>query len=400
MKKKYLPVVICLVVVICFCAVNVYADWFSDGTAVNVISTASVKGSIKEVYETAQNVMPGATVTKTVNVSNTGTANMIARVKIDKVWGYSRDESGNLIVNEELSTDNIIIVCDTENWYYCENDGYYYYKDVLSPNQTTETPLFKEFTISPYTGNEYKNMEADIRVKLECIQAANNGIEYWGMTYDELGIDYVVDYMEETVTSVEFVSPSEGFEFSPETTDLFANFKYLLPGDGRTQIIDIKNNYTLNSGEELEIFLYADYIEQTQATEETKNEIERLLKEYVSITVTDDNGNIIYSGAVWGNLDSASNGNDTMKNKISLGQFKSDDTKRLMVSLNVASSMENASAELLGYIKWVFSANGTESDIPPNVVTGDSTNTYIYILIMVLSFTCIFVLFVKGKHEK
>lgn len=86
-----------------------FASWKSQGDTINKITIASVKGCIEEEYEQNQVVFPNGTVEKVVKVKNTGTADAMIRVKVEKVWGDGRDENGKLIINPELDTDNIMI---------------------------------------------------------------------------------------------------------------------------------------------------------------------------------------------------------------------------------------------------------------------------------------------------
>ncbi len=147
------------------------ASWRSEGSTINSITVGSVSGHIIEEYEQGQTLSPAATVTKKVQVENTGTLDVAVRVKVEKVWGDYRDKSGQLVVNHTLSTDNIQIDYNTSDWFY-QNDGYFYYKGVLSPNEMTPA-LFDSFTIDgETTGGAYKNKSADIIVTMELVQAA------------------------------------------------------------------------------------------------------------------------------------------------------------------------------------------------------------------------------------
>lgn len=332
------------------------ASWKSQGDTVNKITMASVRGQIVEEYEQDQVVYPNGTVDKIVQVKNTGTADALPRVKIEKVWGDSRDENGKLIVDPDLSTDNIEIVYNTEQWTYNSEDGYFYYTDVLKPGDTTVS-LFESFTVNgENTGGEYKNKLADIIVSMEMVQAAGGGLSYWGTSFEELGITYEQTEQTELVTTVDFNNPNDGFSFDVNEGDLFADFKNLVPGESRSQVVEITNNWN----ESAEIFLWADFIDQTQATDETRDLIDKLLREYATIVITDDNGTVIYEGAVWGSPDIDSEGTDSMKYPYSLGTFSSGETKNLNISLYLDPQMDNEYRELLGLIKWVFSAEGDE----------------------------------------
>lgn len=358
MKKSALyPVMFaCSLGAFLFCSGMTLASWKSQGETVNKISIASVKGQIVEEYEQGQVVAPNGTVDKVVQVRNTGTVDALPRVKVETAWGDGRDESGKLLVNPDLVTDNIEIHYNTEHWLYREEDGYFYYKSVLKPGEIT-TPLMESFTINgEKTGGAYRNKQADITVTMEMVQAAGGGPSYWGTSFEELGIVYTQSETVELVTTVDFRGPDLGFSFDVNDGDLFAGFKNLVPGESRSQIVEITNQWE----REAELFLWAEAIEQTQATEETLELINRLLHEYATIVITDEEGNVVYQGAVWGNPDIDSTGTDSMKYPYSLGVFEGEQTKKLNISLSLDSETDNRYMELFGLIRWVFSAEGAE----------------------------------------
>lgn len=363
MKKTALYPVLCAVSMCAFLFSTgmTYASWKTQSETVNTISMASVKGQIVEEYEQGQVVYPNGTVRKTVQVRNTGTVDALPRVKIEKAWGDNRDENGKLLINSELSTDNIEIHYNTEKWLYNENDGYYYYQEVLKPGDTTVS-LFDSFTVNgENTGSEYKNKQADITVNMEMVQAAGGGLSYWGTSFEKLGIVYTQTENAEMITTVDFNSPDAGFSFDVNGGDLFADFKNLVPGESRSQVVEITNQWN----RETEIFLRADFVEQIQATDENRELINRLLHDYAVVVITDDEGTVIYNGPVWGNPDVDSYGTDSMKYPYSLGTFTEGQTKKLHISLSLDPQADNQYKELLGLIKWVFSAQGDEfTDTP------------------------------------
>lgn len=395
MNKRVLfsLVTIILIMVFLFSSGMTLASWRTEDSTVNSITMGSVSGHIIEEYNQGQTVSPSATVTKKVQVENTGTMDVIVRVKIEKAWGDYRDSDGKLKVNPTLSTDNILITYNTNKWLY-RDDGYFYFKDVLKPGEITPT-LFDSFTVDGETTcGEYKNKTADIIVTAELVQAAYHGLSYWGMSFLDLGTKYIQTTEIPIVTTVKFNNPTLGFSFDVNNGDLFANFKNLVPGDSRSQVITVTNNWN----KETEIFLNADYIEQSKADEKTYKLVEKLLRESTIITVSDSQGNVIYSGYVYGNYDVESVGDNSMKYPISLGKFKAGQTKNLYVSLSLSKDMDNEYKNLLGLIKWVFSAEGSESDmyIP---VTGDENNTTVYACITIISAVILVVLLLDYKKK-
>ena len=331
-----------------------YASWKVQDDTINKITMGSVRGQIMEEFAQDTVVYPDADVTKIVQVKNTGTIDAIPRVKIEKVWGDSRDENGNLLVNPALSTENIEITYNTEDWSYNSDDGYFYYKSILSPDEVTNS-LFDSFRINgEKSGKEYRNKFADIIVTMEIIQATNDSLSYWDMSYDDLGISYKQEEQPEITTSVTFQNPENGFTFDVNGGDLFANFKNLIPGESRSQILEITNIWDYD----VEIYFWADYVDQENADPKTMELVNQLLRQYANIIITDENGVVIYDGPIWGNVDKDIYGTGSMKFPYSLGKFSSGETKNVNISLYLSPEMDNEYLDLLGLIKWVFSAEG------------------------------------------
>ena len=328
-----------------------------QGSTVNYVNT-TIAGEIVEAYQAATGVLPGgASVDKIVNVKNTGAIDMLSRIKVTKVW---KDLEGNAT---DLPADNIIIDFNNTQWLY--SDGYYYYKGVLRPGETTSAPLFTEFRIDEATDNRYKDLSADIVVSLECVQAGGNGAAAWSTTLEQLGIVY-----EETQPSVQTDIIFDGAEFTfdgkvaeNEQGDLFAGFKGLIPGSSRTQVINISNT----SGKKSEIFLKADYIAQP---DENAALAEQLVTQQLTVTVSDSDGNTLYTGPIEGNL-GAQAGAQTMKDFISLGSFENTQSKTLTVALSAKSDMGNEFQNLTGKILWQLKA----SNVEPTSVTETSSST-------------------------
>lgn len=330
------------------------------GATVNIVSTGSVAGKIVEQYETADNVMPGTTVDKVVNISNTGELDILVRVKVEKAWGV-RGADNNLIKDDSLNDDYIIIDCDTDMWVY--RDGYYYYRGVLKRGETTAKPLFSSFSVDKDAGNEYKNKAADIDIHLECVQAASGGVTAWGTTLEQLGIEYNSG-ITATAAEIGFNGTEFTFKNKDESGDLFYDFKNLVPGESRTQVIQLSNT----SGSSSEILLKA-----SNTAQDTENAalIDALLKAHLTVIITDDGGNVIYSGAIYGNLEG--NSAETMKNYISLGNFENGQTKRLTVSLSVSPEMDNDYQTLAGRVKWELQADMLGNSVTTTAPTTTAT---------------------------
>ena len=174
-KSKVL-IISLAVVLATICAGGSLAYFTAEKTAHNVISSGSVE---IEMYEWADEgksepfpedgvsgVMPGASVTKIVEVKNTGTGEAWVRIKVTK---EVKSEDGE----DYSDTDNLITEdIDTENWTLA--DGWYYYNKALEPGKTTE-PLFTAVSFNEDMGNDFQSSTITLDLEAQAVQTANNG---------------------------------------------------------------------------------------------------------------------------------------------------------------------------------------------------------------------------------
>ena len=328
------------------CIGSSLAFWSVSSDTINSLNMDSLSAAIEEEYTRADHIMPGETIDKVVNVRNTGSSDIFVRVKVSLALG-DFDESGRFMVNTILDPDKITIPYHDTYWFY--EDGYYYYKGILKTNERTKESLFDQFTFATDINQvPYALRAGEIIISMEAIQTDGNAPSLWQKTYSDFGVERPMQTVF-TDTSVTYLGKKDKFDIELSKTDLFANFKDLLPGCGRTELIHVTNQ----SSDQAEIFLRA---------ESTENEgdmalIEDLLKKYATITIKNQDA-VIYEGAVWGNLDAA---NGSMKENISLGTFNKNETKNLSVFLNVDPLMDNRYQRVLGKVKWVFTVSGGKS---------------------------------------
>jgi len=337
------------------------AAWAVETGSVHAINTGSLRGEIVEEYTEPDALLPGMVVSKIAHVENTGGLPLLARVRIDLAWGAARGSDGKVIADPTLPTNNILPDLNTTYW-LDGGDGWYYYKGVIEPGQKSAQPLLSRFEVSKETGNAYQGKLADIVLTVECLQADGNAAEaVWNRSFAELNI--VVTTPPGATTRVTFVDTEHDFAFDPATTDLFANFKNLLPGDTRTQTITVRNAYS----QPVTIFLKADFIEQSLATPGNLALVRAMLEEYAQIIVTDANGRLIYEGAVWGNYpnDPAPGQMDSMKYYIPLGMFPPGASRDLTVALTLSPELDNRYQNLWGLVKWWWLAQGPDADPMP-----------------------------------
>lgn len=168
--------------------------WFTSQDSVkNTFNTASSNGDngkgikIIEEFVEPKNMLPGDTVNKDVQVSNTATYDQFIRVKLIPkfVDPKTSDRKEITEVNGKTLDTNNIILNFTKNLKTDKNDGpwikagdYYYYMGKVAPNKLTSM-LLDSVTLSKDAGNEYQGLVFDIDVEATSTQASNDAYEDW-----------------------------------------------------------------------------------------------------------------------------------------------------------------------------------------------------------------------------
>ena len=174
--KKWKIVALCTVLAcLSIVASGTLAYFTAQETAHNVITSGGVDIALIEKadtgngladFENVDGVMPGAELSKIVTVENTGASDAWVRVSVTK--------SITLASGVQGTPDLSLVVLDINNKDWTEQGGFYYYNSALKPGETTK-PLFETVTFAPEMGNEYQGSEANIDVKADAVQVANNG---------------------------------------------------------------------------------------------------------------------------------------------------------------------------------------------------------------------------------
>lgn len=169
MKKKLLSLAL-MTVFVSLMALGTAAYFNAEGRATNVITTGNVKVELLEWADDAKTekfkdvtgVMPGASVTKIVEVKNTGVGAAWVRVQVTKA-----------INMEDPDLSLIVIDFDEESWTQGE-DGWWYCNAPLEAGGTT-APLFKHVSFEGKMNNDYQNRTTTVTVQVQAVQTANNG---------------------------------------------------------------------------------------------------------------------------------------------------------------------------------------------------------------------------------
>ncbi len=187
MKKRKLLLIAAIILVLAVAAGGSIAFFTAEDTAHNVITTGNVDISVVETMldgterknfpaEGITGVLPGMTVSKIVQVRNTGGAEAWIRVRV----GVSARNGAQ----EALNTD--VVKFSVEDPWIDGGDGYYYYTKAVPAAGDTDI-LFREVRFDPNMGNEYQNSTVYVTVEAEAVQTANNPIPAGGTVRDVAG---------------------------------------------------------------------------------------------------------------------------------------------------------------------------------------------------------------------
>ena len=171
-KSKLLVIMLCMILVTLLTQPSL-AYYTVIGRATNVVTSGNIDLKIHEKTENGENfpeegveVIPGDIVSKEVTVENVCGHPFYLRLAL--VNG-----SDNTDINPE---EAFHIEINTDKWKR-QNDGYYYYHQILEPGKTTE-PLFSKVEI---VGSKVDQTHAGsvlkLTVKAHAVQSENNPAE-------------------------------------------------------------------------------------------------------------------------------------------------------------------------------------------------------------------------------
>lgn len=167
-----------------------------------------------------------------------------------------------------------------------------------------------------------------------------------------------------------------GSDYSP--TDLFTNFKGVMPGDQLTEQILVKNEKS--TGMKVKIYMRA-----LGAQEETDKFLSQM-----TLTVKK-------AGKDTALFEAPANETAQLTDWVLLGTLSAGGEMTLDVALNVPIEMGNEFAEQIGYLDWQFKVE----EIPnPTPQTGDNSNIALYMGLALASVLMIAVLLLLSKRKK
>ena len=179
------------------------------------------------------------------------------------------------------------------------------------------------------------------------------------------------------------------FVFEPGSehslTDLFPNFKGVMPGDTLTQNITVKND----ADNKVKVKIY---IRSLGAHEDS---VEFLSQLGLKVSKSEEN-KMAYM------FDAAANETAQLTDWVCLGTLYSGGEVNLDVTLNVPVELPNEFQNKIGYLDWEFMIEEfpIEEGDPKPPQTGDNSNMGLWFTIMICSLIMMIILLVWRKKDK
>ena len=169
---------------------------------------------------------------------------------------------------------------------------------------------------------------------------------------------------------------AEHFVFVPESTDLFENFKNVIPGDVITQSITVKNT---TKNKKISIYMRAEPVREEYVD----------FLSYMTLTVMQDGERVI--------TDAGAHEQGGLAENVLLGTFIPNEGADLDVQLAVSLEMGNEHQLDYGEIVWVFTVEEMDYNSPQ---TGDDTDLRPYVIALAVAVIVGVYVWSRLKKEK
>ncbi len=167
-------------------------------------------------------------------------------------------------------------------------------------------------------------------------------------------------------------------------TDLFPNFKGVMPGDTLTQKITVKND----ADNKVKVKIYIRSLGAHDDSEEFLSQLG------LKVQKSEDN-EMAYM------FDAAADETAQLTDWVCLGTLYSGGEVNLDVMLNVPVSLDNKFQNQIGYLDWEFRIEEfpVEPDDPEAPQTGDTLNIGLWLTVLSCSVATMFIIFLWRKKE-
>ena len=188
---------------------------------------------------------------------------------------------------------------------------------------------------------------------------------------------------------VNYSGNAGNFVFEPGSehslTDLFPNFKDVMPGDTLTQKITVKNN----ADNKVKVKIY---IRSLGAHEDSKEFLSQLS---LKVAKSEEN-KMAYM------FDAAANETEQLTDWVCLGTLYSGGEVNLDVTLNVPVTLDNEFQNKIGYLDWGFMIKEfpIEEGDPKPPQTGDKSHLGVWFALMLASGAMVIILLFWRKKDK
>ena len=188
--------------------------------------------------------------------------------------------------------------------------------------------------------------------------------------------------------TVTYSADSSKFIFEPGSshspTDLFTEYKGLMPGDSVRQDITVKNDSSYGVKVKL-------YVRSHGAHEDS---VDFLSKLHLTVAKSENN-EMAYM------FDAAADQTGGMTDWVYLGTLYSGGEVNLILNLDIPIELGNEYQDAIGYIDWEFKAEELpiDPDDPKPPQTGDNRNLYLYAMLASVSGIALVILIPKRKKD-
>lgn len=170
-KLKFLAIAL-IAIVLTFNTQGTLAYYSTVGKATNVVTSGNIQFIIHEKTDQGTEfpkegvyIVPGDIVSKEVSIENVCEHPFYLRVKL--VYG---------IDSQELSSEDCFkLNIDESNWQLV--DGWYYYKGIVTPGETTPNIFSKVEIVGDKVDNSYLGMTLSLSVVAHAVQSENNPVD-------------------------------------------------------------------------------------------------------------------------------------------------------------------------------------------------------------------------------